>query len=117
MVLEKEVPIEVEYASAPLLRDRQASFLYEIEVDLTKESGGIVTLEYETDKISVRGEMEYGQDLNFDKFDFGSFIFDSSLKKSHSFFTFERDFEYVILKIKSVSKNDFGIVSYGFVCR
>lgn len=117
VVLEKEIPIEVEYVSAPLLREGQSSFLYEIDVDLTKESGGIVTIEYETDKINVKGEMEYGQDLNFDNFDFGGFIFNSSLKKSHSFFTFERDFEYVILKIKSVSKNDFGIVSYGFVCR
>ncbi|MBR2024173.1 MAG: hypothetical protein IKA02_00005, partial [Clostridia bacterium] len=117
VLLEKETPVSVEYVSAPLLTEENDMFLYEIGVDLTEDSSGIVFVEYETDKTKKSTEIEWGKNLNFDDFDFGKFIFNSSLKKSQSFYTFERNFQYVILKIKHESNEEFGLVGYNLVYR
>ena len=116
VVLEIKVPVSVEYESAPLLRNEEYKYLYEICVDLTKESEGVVTLEYETDKIKRQSDLEYEKNLDFNSFDFNGLSFNSSLKKSHKVRTFERNFEYVILRIKHQNDSDFGLKGFGFRC-
>ena len=112
LTAKKSTPVCVEYESAPLLRDGEAARLYGIEVELTKETEGIVTVEHETDKHRSVSCENNGQAFDFDRLDFNLLSFNTSLKKKISLRAFERNFDYVTGKIKHSESTAFGLVGY-----
>jgi hypothetical protein len=112
LTAKKSTPVCVEYESAPLLRDGEATRLYGIEIELTKESEGTVSVEHETDKHKCLFSKNNAQAFHLDSLDFNSLSFNTSLKKKISLRTFERNFDYVAIKIKHSENCDFGLVGY-----
>ena len=115
MSLKKSTPVMVEYESAPLLKNGEAKRLFGIEVELTEDTEGIVTIEHETDKRKINAYQNAGTLFNMDTLNFNSVSFNTSLKKKCSMRAYERNFDYVTVRITQQSDRDFGIVSYALV--
>ncbi len=113
--LKKSTPVLVEYESAPLLKNREAKRLCGISVELTDDTEGIVAVEYETDKRVQKDDQSAGALFNMDAFDFNSVSFNTSLKKKCYQRAYERNFDYVTVKISHSASAPFGLVSYA-VC-
>ncbi len=113
--LKKSTPVSVEYESAPLLRKGEARYLYGIEIELTGDSEGLVSVEYETDRTEGKSDIYTDRKFDLNRFAFSELSFNASLKKSHYIRTFERGFDYVVLKIKHDEACEVGLKKYGLI--
>ena len=110
--LKKSTPVMVEYESAPLLKNGEAKRLFGIEVELTEDTEGVVTIEHETDKRKINAYQNAGTLFNMDTLNFNSVSFNTSLKKKCSMRAYERNFDYVTVRISHSASAPFGLIGY-----
>ena len=110
--LKKTTPVLAEYETAPLLKSGEAKRLYGIDIELTDDTEGVILIEHETNNHKSSSTQNTGALLDMNVLDFNGLTFNTSLKKKCFVRAFERNFDYVTVKIKHVSNGAFGLISY-----
>ena len=113
LICERRKPVEIEYVSSAILNNSHTDkTLYGISVELLGDSEGVCELSYETNSSFVKKSYELGSFFNFNDLDFSSVTFNSSLQKGYSMRCFERNLEYIIIKIKHSEAKPIALKGY-----
>lgn len=113
LVCEKKLPVVCEYVTSAILSDSHTvkSFCG-ICVELLGDSCGVCEISYETDKSQNEKAYALNSPFDFDRLDFSSASFNSSLQKRCALRCFERGIDYIIIKIKHSEDKPFSLKSY-----
>ncbi len=105
---ERKTPVKIEYEYPVIFGGvTEKSTVYGLNVCVSGGSEGTVELAYKTDGGQYRGENALGDEFGFDSLDFNSFTFNCGLQKSFSVRCFERNVDYLILRLKHYLAKDF----------
>lgn len=108
LIFEETIVCRIETAVTDFNEDGRKN-LYSIEFTPTEDSKGIVRVGYETIKNSFSKEIKLGSYLDFDSLDLEAFGFNPRFKKKVRVNCFERNFDYIRIKIEAEPTKGFGI--------
>ena len=83
--------------------------LYGIVLDLSEDTRCTLAVGYETRRNTFERQVVVGDCLDFDALDYNDFVFNSKFKQSVKVYCFERQLDYIKLKVKSSSGGKLGI--------
>ena len=114
IVCEKSRAVECEMVSGAIVPEEifTSKTLFAIGLSLLEEGAGQYELGYETDSSIAEKSIAQGDKISFDSFNFNTLDFNGAYNKCCYLRCFERDFKYLILKIRHSEGEAFALKEF-----